>query len=164
LTSRRRRVLSGGFGRQNRRAGQVTEVGTSMRMVFEFSAGGAVVNGEREVLLVRTRTLNGGEVWTFPKGIVEKGEKSPEAALREVREETGYRCEIESELPASEYWFRVDGRLVKKKVRWFKMRPIRKEGDPDHEVEEAAWLSMEEAKELVTYPSDVRLLQNISRP
>ncbi len=86
-------------------------------MIFEFSAGGAVVNGEREVLLVRTRTLQGDDVWTFPKGIVEKGEKSPDAALREVREETGYRCEIESELPTSQYWFRVDGELVKKKVR-----------------------------------------------
>jgi 8-oxo-dGTP pyrophosphatase MutT (NUDIX family) len=133
-------------------------------MIFEFSAGGAVVNGEGEVLLVRTRTLTGGEVWTFPKGIVEKGEKSREAALREVREETGYRCEIESELPASQYWFRVDGQLVKKRVRWFKMRPLRKEGDPDHEVEEAAWLSIEKARALVTYPSDVGLLQHISGP
>ncbi len=131
-------------------------------MIFEFSAGGAVVDESQRVLLVRTRNLKGQQVWTFPKGIVEKGEKSSDAALREVREETGYACEIESELPSSEYWFRAQGQLVKKKVRWFKMRSIRREGKPDQEVEEVAWVPIERARALVSYPSDRRLLDHVS--
>ena len=131
-------------------------------MVFEFSAGGAVVDARDNVLLVRTTTLQGKPVWTFPKGIVEEGEGTRDAAVREVREETGYRCEIESELPTSEYWFRAAGRLVKKRVQWFRMRPLKKEGEPDHEVEEAAWVPLAEARSLVSYPSDQRLLDRLS--
>ncbi len=49
---------------------------------FEFSAGG-IVKRDSEVLLIKTKDLKGNEVWTFPKGKIEKGEKSKEAALRE---------------------------------------------------------------------------------
>ena len=31
--------------------------------------------------------------WSLPKGKLEKGEDCKEAALREVEEETGFRCE-----------------------------------------------------------------------
>ncbi|HEY2123910.1 MAG TPA: NUDIX domain-containing protein [Chthoniobacterales bacterium] len=52
-----------------------------------FSAGVVVVNvanaSTRYLLLRAYRN------WDFPKGLVEKGEKPIDAALREVREETG---------------------------------------------------------------------------
>ena len=33
--------------------------------------------------------------WTFPKGKAEPGESDEECALREVEEETGFRCRLE---------------------------------------------------------------------
>ena len=59
----------------------------------EFSAGGLVRRGGK-VLMVKVCNLKGEEVWTFPKGHVEKGETPMEAALREVEEETGWRCRL----------------------------------------------------------------------
>ena len=113
---------------------------------------------DREVLLIWTQDLKGETVVTFPKGIVEKGESSLQAALREVREETGYRCEIVSELPRSEYFYRREGQLVRKTVRWFVMRALAVEGDHDEEIERVDWATVADAGKLLTYKSDRDLL------
>lgn len=128
------------------------------RPTFEFSAGGVVLR-EGEVLVIQARSLKGDAIWTFPKGRLNPSEKSPDAAVREVEEETGYRCRIEFELPRSEYWFRREGGRVKKTVRWFRMAVVEKTGSPDAEVEQAAWLPVHEAMARLTYPSDRALLR-----
>ena len=126
--------------------------------IFEFSAGGVVLR-EGDVLLIRARDLKGRPVWTFPKGKLNASEKSPDAAVREVEEETGWRCRIESELPRSQYWFHREGRRVRKTVRWYKMRTLAQVGDPDAEVDEVAWVPVKEAMARLTYDADKRLLQ-----
>ncbi len=131
------------------------------KVVFEASAGGVVVDGGR-VLLIRARNLKGEPVWTLPKGLMEPGEDPQAAALREVQEETGYVCRIERELPRSQYWFRRDGTLVKKTVHWYLMHPVEKVGEHDWEVEEVAWVPLEEARKRVTYRSDRALLEQVS--
>ena len=57
------------------------------RTIREFSAGGVIYrrNGDDiEIALIHVRNR-----WGLPKGHVEEGERVEEAALREVREETG---------------------------------------------------------------------------
>src|SRR5262245_45071406 len=130
-----------------------TEKKAKPKTVFEFSAGG-VVRRNSEILIVRTKDLKGNSVFTLPKGLVERDETSELAALREVREETGYRCQIVDELPRSEYFYRRGDHLVRKTVRWFLMEPIVKEGDHDHEIDEVHWFSIDEALERLSYDSD----------
>jgi 8-oxo-dGTP diphosphatase len=63
------------------------------------AAGGVVVRdapGGPEVLVVHRPEYDD---WTFPKGKAEPGETDEACALREVEEETGLVCELESELP-----------------------------------------------------------------
>ena len=127
-------------------------------MLLEFSAGGLVVDERGSVLLIRARDLRARPVWTLPKGALNPGETSVDAALREVREETGYRCEVVRELEPVTYWFQRDGQRVRKTVRWFLMRPLEKVGDHDHEVDEVAWAEPEEARARLRYDSDRRLL------
>ena len=128
------------------------------RMEFQFSAGGLVVDAEGRVLLIRARDLRERPVWTLPKGTLGPGESSGEAALREVQEETGWRCEIIRPLEPATYWFQRDGRRVKKTVRWFLMRPLEKVGEHDHEVDEVAWLPPQEALARLRYDSDRKLV------
>ncbi len=128
------------------------------KTIFEFSAGG-VVTREGEVLLVWTKDLKGNTAITLPKGLVNRGETSEEAALREVREETGFRCRIVSELPKSEYFYRRGDKLVRKTVRWFLMEPVAKEGEHDHEIDDVQWLPISEALEALTYKSDCELIE-----
>lgn len=130
-----------------------------VRPVFEYSAGGVVLDDGR-VLLIRTRALTGRTVWAFPKGKLDEGETSQQAAVREVEEETGWRCRVEAELARSEYWFQREGQRVKKTVRWFRMAPVEQVGQPDQEIEETAWVPLAEALTRLTYPSDRELLRS----
>ena len=126
--------------------------------IFEFSAGGVVLaNGQ--ALLIRTRDLRGRPVWTFPKGKLGEKETSPQAALREVEEETGWRCRIEAELPRSQYWFQRAGQRVKKTVRWFRMAAVEQVGRHDEEVDEVAWVPVQDAMVRLSYASDQELLR-----
>ena len=110
------------------------------------------------MLLIRARDLRNRPVWTLPKGTLVTGETSADAALREVREETGWRCELVRELEAVTYWFQRDGDRVRKTVRWYLMRPLEKVGEHDHEVDEVAWTTREDALTRLRYDSDRRLL------
>jgi ADP-ribose pyrophosphatase YjhB (NUDIX family) len=132
-----------------------------IRPLLEFSAGGVVIDEQGRILLIRARDLRNRAVWTLPKGALTAGESNADAALREVREETGYRCEVVRELPPVTYWFQRSGQRVRKTVRWFLMRPLEKVGDHDHEVDEVAWAARDEALERLRYDSDRRLINSL---
>lgn len=132
----------------------------SAQPILKFSAGGLVIDEQGRILLIRARDLRDRPVWTLPKGTLTEGETSAEAALREVREETGYQCELLRELHPVTYWFQREGRRVRKTVRWFLMRPLAQVGTHDHEVEEVAWTEREEALAKLRYDSDRRLVES----
>ena len=130
---------------------------------YEFSSGG-IVREDEKLLMVKVENLEGQLIWTFPKGHIEKGEKAPEAALREVEEETGYRCEILNPFDKAEYWFKREGQLVKKSVTWFLMKPLKKTGTHDaEEILETRWVTMGEAQTLTKYKSDKQILSKLKK-
>jgi 8-oxo-dGTP pyrophosphatase MutT (NUDIX family) len=131
------------------------------RPLLEFSAGGLVLDENGRVLLIRARDLRNQPVWTLPKGTLAPGETSADAALREVQEETGYRCELVRELQVVTYWFQRNGRRIKKTVRWFLMRPLEKVSEHDSEVDEVLWATPDEATARLRYDSDRRLLESL---
>ena len=96
----------------------------------ETSAGG-VVTGPDGVLLIKVENMQGSVLWTLPKGHLEAGETSEQAALREVREETGWNCRSTGTFLDVSYSFRREGRRVDKVVHWFRMEPVKKVGEPD---------------------------------
>ncbi len=106
----------------------------SMRKVV--SAGGVLVDGHT-MLLVRHETGR----WTFPKGHVKDGESLQEAAIREVREETGVIAEVAGYLGKVVRMSTEDtGEEVEKTIELFLMCSVGKtEGVVD---EESAWLSI----------------------
>ncbi|MBK8575862.1 MAG: NUDIX domain-containing protein [Elusimicrobia bacterium] len=120
--------------------------------------------GHAGLLLIKVKNLQGQVVWTFPKGHLEKGETTEMAALREVEEETGWRCKILGPLLDVEYPLTRDGKPVLKTVHWYRMEAEDRIGewDPD-EVLDSRWCLLAEAKNLVTYPSDVQIIERISK-
>ena len=129
-----------------------------MKEAEEYAAGG-VVGRDGKVLLVRVTNLQGDVVWTFPKGHLEKRETALAAALREVEEETGWRCRTAGPLALVTYRFRRNGRPVFKKVRWYRMEPLKKVGTPDAvEIMSTKWVETAKAERSLSYPSDLRLL------
>lgn len=125
----------------------------------QISAGGVAFrwNGaEPEVAIVQVKPKLR---WQLPKGIVDEGESPQEAAVREVREEAGVSTDLVRLIETIEYWYRSVkyGKPVRfhKFVHFYLMQY--KSGDVadhDHEVEEARWVSIDEALELLDFKSE----------
>jgi 8-oxo-dGTP pyrophosphatase MutT (NUDIX family) len=122
----------------------------------ERSAGGVVVRGEQMLVIVpRRRAANGARVLGLPKGHIDPGETSLQAALREVREETGVEAELVGELGEVRYWYRRDGRAVPKSVVFYLLRYLRGDtADHDEEVEEVRWMTLAQACVELTYEGE----------
>lgn len=125
----------------------------------EFAAGG-IVSRDGKVLLVKVCNLMGDKVWTFPKGHADGKETHLQTALREVEEETGWRCRSLGPLTTVAYKFSRQGRPVAKKVKWYRMEPVEKVGKPDaSEIMDTKWVAPRAAPKWLKYPSDFKLLE-----
>jgi 8-oxo-dGTP pyrophosphatase MutT (NUDIX family) len=127
------------------------------RSVTEFSAGGVVVNDRDETIVIvpARRAADGSKVLALPKGHPDGSETPEEAAMREVREETGVVTEVIGPLGDVRYWYQRNGRRVSKVVAFFLLRYAAGSlDDHDAEVEDARWMPLAEAAERLTYPGE----------
>lgn len=129
-------------------------------------AAGAVVwrrVGDSVELLVVHRPKYGD--WSFPKGKTNRGERLPATAAREVLEETSVPIRLGLPLTTVRYPLHRP-RPVTKQVSYWVARPI---GDgeitlePNHEIDEARWLRLENAARRLTYEHDRDLLDRFVR-
>ncbi|MGW6393804.1 NUDIX hydrolase [Streptomyces sp. NPDC055103] len=95
--------------------------------------------------------------WSHPKGKLKHGEGAREAAVREVREETGMTCELGSELPTIRY--QVQGRA--KEVRYWAARATSGSFEPNREVDRLIWLSPSAAQKRLTQQEDKVLVADL---
>lgn len=124
----------------------------------QHSAGGVVVRAG-EMLLISTA---GGRRWQLPKGRIESGESPEQAAIREVREETGVTSRIVASLAGVDYWFAEGNtKRIKKHVDFFLLGYVEgSEANFDaREVDEARWFPSEEAIARLTHASERRVAE-----
>lgn len=134
-------------------------------MSRQFSAGGAVFKKTSEgvywiVIKPRPSSLFPSNRFALPKGHLESGESSEQAAVREVLEETGVTAKIVSKVGVSKYPFKVGSEKIFKVVSYFLMEYVSGELSENEEVEELLWLPFEEAKKKLTYSDDKKILQS----
>lgn len=128
-----------------------------------YAAGAVLWREDNNDLLVAIIHRGRYQDWTFPKGKVDKGETLAEAAVREVKEETGLKVKLgvpletvsypldKSKTKIVHYWAaKVSGKaLLKSKFK------------PDEEVSEVLWLPAESAFAQLSYQHDRDLLQEV---
>ncbi len=76
-----------------------------MHRQLEISSGGVIYRPSSAGFEVALTQTSRGPIWCLPKGRVEHEESLEEAALREVREETGLSGLIERKLRPIEYTY-----------------------------------------------------------
>jgi ADP-ribose pyrophosphatase YjhB (NUDIX family) len=151
--------------RSRRGRGRPTGRRLSLPPRLETSAGGVVFrrapDGVR-VLLIRDPYRN----WGFPKGHVEQGETPREAALREVREETGlHELRAVTELATIDWYFRDQGEPVHKFCHFFLMESLAGTVRPSQEegISACVWLTPEDAVRTITYDNARHVLHEALR-
>ena len=117
------------------------------------AAGGIITNERQEWLLIKRIGL-----WDLPKGKIDTGESKENAAIREVKEETGIKSvSIVKELSPSFHIYPIDDEWVFKITHWFLMLGTKDKLTPQKEekISEAVWMNEQSVKKLIPhmYPS-----------
>ncbi len=131
----------------------------------ETSAGGLVVDrldSPTAGLLIGRLDRAGALSWTLPKGHLEEAEHAEDAAVREVREETGVRARVMAPLGGIDYWFVAGGVRVRKHVQHFLLTYIGGElSTDDVEVHEVAWVPLADLDARMSYRNERTLLARL---
>ena len=124
------------------------------------SAGGVIIkNGS--VLLIKSEIRNS---YSFPKGTIDPGETKEIAALREVKEETGYNTKIIAALDTLSFEFtNKEGELLHKTVTYYRMQ-LTDDKDPEPNLQPGedfvnVWVPIDEAYQLLTYDDAKQVLK-----
>ncbi len=118
------------------------------------AAGGVVFNGDRMLLMYRLKR------WDLPKGKLDEGERSKEAALREVEEETGIEAELDGKICTTWHTYTHNGSRILKRTKWYRMRCLDDSNMApqwEENIERLAWMDKKEAQNaLVDSYSSIR--------
>ena len=123
----------------------------------ETSYGGVVVRGDEVIVIVprgRHRVLG------LPKGGPMEGETPEQTAAREVREETGITARVRERLGQVDYTYRRGGRNIAKTVHFYLcLFEAGDTADHDHEVDDARWMPLREARRRLSYPGERAMVE-----
>jgi len=135
----------------------------SSATIVTVTAGGVVLNGQGSVLVVNQR----GSTWSLPKGHVDPGEEPLEAAIREIREESGVsELQFLGSLGAFGR-YKIGQDLKDDKSEWkvmlfFLFRTDQNALKPqDPHNPEARWVHPDEVAKLLTHPKDKAFYQSM---
>ncbi len=127
------------------------------------AAGGVVFNPSDEILLIKRLGK-----WDLPKGKIDAGEESDEAAMREVTEECSIASlTIEERLTDTFHTYKMHNHRFLKTTHWYLMRTTSKETpvpQTEEHITEAAWFNWRtlDAGKLDTYLSIRELFYDLA--
>lgn len=132
---------------------------TKMPTLDQISAGGVVFRRVDEGAEIAIVKIVPEMRWQLPKGLIDDGETMEEAALREVREESGIEADLVEPIETIEYWFYAnrDGERTRyhKFVHFFLMHyRSGNVADHDHEVAESRWVTVDAALQMLAFKSE----------
>jgi ADP-ribose pyrophosphatase YjhB (NUDIX family) len=111
-------------------------------------------------LLIGRHDKRGRTLWSLPKGHLETNETPEEAAIREVREETGIEAVIVRHLGTIDFWFMADGKRIHKTVHHYLMDAT---GGvltaQTAEVDEVQWFAIDTIATQLAYSDERKLIK-----
>jgi 8-oxo-dGTP pyrophosphatase MutT (NUDIX family) len=131
---------------------------------LQISAGGVAYRKRDAQVEIALISVGDDNRWQLPKGLIDKGESTEDAAVREVHEEAGIDTDLVEPLDKVEYWYfwNEAGQRVRyhKFVYFYLLRY--KSGDVsdhDHEVNEARWFNIDQAINVLAFGSEKKIVE-----
>ena len=136
------------------------------KITREFSSGGVVFKkeGNKTLWLVTKSAISDlypNAVWRLPKGWIDEGENTEEAAVREVREEGGVEAKIIKKIETVRYFFTTPDRAkILKFVTFYLMEFVKDlpQGFGE-ETSEIAWLPFDQAYKKLSFSGEKQMLK-----
>jgi len=134
------------------------------KVVSIWSSGGVIILEGKVAVCYRKKE----NLFCLPKGTPENNENIEETAIREVSEETGIIPKIVNKIGEIQYSIKQETSTKKYKkdieynkiVYYYLMEKIG--GDieyHDHEFDSVLWMSLDEAKEKLTYQNELSIVE-----
>jgi 8-oxo-dGTP pyrophosphatase MutT (NUDIX family) len=130
-----------------------------MATLDQISSGGVAFRRVENMIEIVVISAGNPARWQLPKGLVDRGETPEVTAKREVREEAGIDATVVAPLDPVEYWY--VGHRGKQRVRFHKLVHFflmayesGQPSDHDHEVNEARWVGLEQAQEMLAFKGE----------
>lgn len=128
-------------------------------MQFFFSAGIILFRAQKNMHEYLVLHYPHGH-WDLVKGKIEKGESQEQAALRELKEETGLTATLlDGFYEQYHYFFKQDGNLIKKTVYFFMGETAGESVTLSAEHIGYAWLPFDQAMDRLTFENTQRVLE-----
>ncbi len=118
-----------------------------------------MVRGDEMIAIVPARKGGHSERLALPKGHPDGDETELEAAIREVREETGVEAEPIEKLGEIEYTYERHGRQIDKRVVFYLFSYRGGELAHDHEIEAVRWIPLAEAVDSLTHAGEREMVR-----
>jgi 8-oxo-dGTP pyrophosphatase MutT (NUDIX family) len=137
-------------------------------MAIEASAGAIVFKKNSQIeylLLYRRANPPFKESWDFSRGNMEKDESEIQTVTREIKEETGIRYLrfIKGFRESIEFFYRREGRLIRKTIVYYLAETNSKEVRLSEEHDDYAWLPIDEALARLRHKSGKEILEKAHR-
>jgi 8-oxo-dGTP pyrophosphatase MutT (NUDIX family) len=125
-----------------------SEVEEKVKGMFKVikAAGGVVVKDGKWLFMLRRKK------WDLPKGKLDKGENSKQAAVREIEEETGVKAVIRDKVCTTWHTYSLNNSRILKRTKWYlldctddsSMTP-----QADEQIEKLSWLTQSEGQAIL---------------
>ncbi|HEV7381906.1 MAG TPA: NUDIX domain-containing protein [Dyadobacter sp.] len=125
-----------------------SEVEDKIKGLFKVikAAGGVVVKDGKWLFMYRRKK------WDLPKGKLDKGENSKQAAVREIEEETGVKAVIRDRVCTTWHTYSLNNSRILKRTKWYlldctddsAMTP-----QADEQIEKLSWLTQAEGQAIL---------------
>lgn len=114
----------------------------------------AFIINDNKVLMVKQYVERGDIVWNLPGGGIEKGETSKEAAIIEVKEETGYDIKLIKLMLKNDFKYTYLANIIGGQMR------IDKENPDNEDIIDAAWVRVSDIEKWDNYTKPILKLYN----
>lgn len=133
----------------------------SLDCLYERSCGAVVfheIGGVMRFLLIKNKR---SAHWSFPKGHVERGESDEQAAVREVKEETGIDiCIVDGFKAKSEY--SIQRKIEKVVYIYAATCESTRTTIQEEEIEDYLWLDFQKAMKNLKFENDKNILYRVN--